>query len=32
VLRVKGFQPEPWIYAGILGVLLLARVKLPQRR
>ena len=25
LLRVKGFQPEPWIYAAILAVLLLAR-------
>ncbi|MDQ4420514.1 sulfoxide reductase heme-binding subunit YedZ [Sphingobium sp. DEHP117] len=25
ILRVKGFQPEPWIYAGIAGALLLVR-------
>lgn len=25
ILRVKGFQPEPWIYAGIAAALLLVR-------
>ena len=25
ILRVKGFQWEPWVYAGVLAVLLLAR-------
>lgn len=34
VMRVKGFQWEPWIYAGILAVLLLARPAITrwQRR
>ncbi len=27
ILRVKGFQWEPWIYAGVLALLLVARVK-----
>lgn len=27
ILRVKGFQWEPWIYAGLLAVLLASRVK-----
>lgn len=31
ILRVKGFQPEPYIYAAILALMLLARVKLPRR-
>lgn len=25
ILRVKGFQPEPWIYASIIGLLLVLR-------
>lgn len=31
VMRVKGFQWEPWIYAALLGALLLVRL-LPARR
>ena len=31
ILRVKGFQWEPWIYAGILAVLLAWRVKAVRR-
>lgn len=30
ILRVKGFQPEPWIYAGIIGLLLVARLLPPK--
>lgn len=29
ILRVKGFQPEPWIYAGVMTILLVSRMKLP---
>ncbi|QMW23142.1 protein-methionine-sulfoxide reductase heme-binding subunit MsrQ [Sandaracinobacteroides saxicola] len=32
ILRVKGFQWEPWIYAAILVLLLLSRVKFLQPR
>lgn len=31
LLRVKGFQPEPWIYAGVLALLLGVRF-MPSRR
>ena len=32
ILRVKGFQPEPWIYAGVVALLLALRVKWPLSR
>lgn len=32
ILRVKGFQPEPWIYAGIVVALLLLRLPWPLSR
>jgi sulfoxide reductase heme-binding subunit YedZ len=31
LLRVKGFQPEPWIYAAVLALLLAMRL-MPSRR
>lgn len=30
ILRVKGFQPEPWIYAGLIALMLVMRV-IPTR-
>ncbi len=32
ILRVKGFQWEPWIYAGVLAGLLAMRLKLPRSK
>ena len=32
LLRVKGFQPEPWVYAGLLAMLLLIRLKPSRKR
>ena len=32
ILRVKGFQAEPWIYAGLLAALLLIRLKPSRKR
>lgn len=32
ILRVKGFQLEPWIYAGLLAALLLLRLRPSRRR
>lgn len=32
IMRVKGFQWEPWIYAAVMAVLLGSRIKLPRSR
>jgi sulfoxide reductase heme-binding subunit YedZ len=32
ILRVKGFQWEPWIYAGIAGALLAMRIRTGPSR